>query len=229
VICLVVTVCLTFAILNIYIQGGVGQGHDAAWNAAALQSRFYRLVNTSGNHQGWILSHSTYVSANYVARLLFGAAYRITLTILRALRFSASEISSQVYVIRKNFPDGEYLYIENKQPMLWDSNFEGNGLAIYKVDDNADMQKNRGYPGHPNWPNEHYRVHVLQADGKTDIEQGISLGDAGDFWTKGMTLASGGDWPNTNSMTNGLQPTGITINVITDSSFVMVFQVTGLN
>jgi hypothetical protein len=30
-----------------------------------------------------------------------------------------SEISSQVYMIKKNFPEGEYLYIENRQPMLW--------------------------------------------------------------------------------------------------------------
>lgn len=31
----------------------------------------------------------------------------------------ASEISSQVYVIKQNFPDGEYLYIENRQPVKW--------------------------------------------------------------------------------------------------------------
>jgi hypothetical protein len=30
-----------------------------------------------------------------------------------------SEISSQIYVIKKNFPEGELLYIENRQPMQW--------------------------------------------------------------------------------------------------------------
>lgn len=148
----------------------------------------------------------------------------------RLALFSASEISSQVYVIKNKFPDGEYLYIENKQPMLWDSNWPNGGLVIYKVDDNADGQKNRGYPGHPNWPNEHYQVQVLQADGNYDIEQGLSEGDEGDFWTNGMTLGSGGDWPNTDAFGDGnRQQTGITISVASDSSFIMLFQVTGLS
>jgi hypothetical protein len=29
------------------------------------------------------------------------------------------EISSQIYVIKKNFPNGEYIYIENRQPYRW--------------------------------------------------------------------------------------------------------------
>lgn len=132
-------------------------------------------------------------------------------------------------MIRKNFPDGEYLYIENKQKFLWDENFEAGGIVMYHVDENAPKQTQRGYPGHPNWPQEHYRVHVLQADGKTDIEQGTNPGDAGDFWTIDMTLGPGGDWPNTDSLSTGQKQTGITINVISDSSFVMLFQVTGLN
>jgi M6 family metalloprotease-like protein len=31
----------------------------------------------------------------------------------------ASEFSNQVYVIKQNFPAGEYLYIENRQPVKW--------------------------------------------------------------------------------------------------------------
>jgi hypothetical protein len=31
----------------------------------------------------------------------------------------ASEFSNQVYVIKKNFPDQEFLYIENRQAVKW--------------------------------------------------------------------------------------------------------------
>lgn len=31
----------------------------------------------------------------------------------------ASELSNQVYVIKKNFPDQEFLYIENRQAVKW--------------------------------------------------------------------------------------------------------------
>lgn len=31
----------------------------------------------------------------------------------------ASEFSNQVYVIKHNFPDQEFLYIENRQPVKW--------------------------------------------------------------------------------------------------------------
>jgi len=141
----------------------------------------------------------------------------------------ASEISSQVYIIKKNFPEGEYLYIENKQPILWDSNWESGGLVIYKVDDNKVDQSERGYPGHPNWPQEHYRVQVLQADGLFDIEKGNGVGDVGDMFSSGMSLVPGGDYPNTDSFSTGQKQTGITINVLTDSSFIMLFEVSGLD
>ena len=76
--------------------------------------------------------------------------------------------------------------------------------------------------------NEHYQVSVLQADGNYDIEQN-NPGDEGDFWLNGMTLGPGGDWPNTDGFSFGnRQQTGITINIVSDSSFIMLFQVTGL-
>lgn len=110
-----------------------------------------------------------------------------------------------------------------------DSDWDSHGLVIYKVDDNADGQRARGYPGHPNWPKKHYQVSVLQADGKYDIETGKSPGDAGDFWTKGAKLSPGGGWPNTDGYSSGNRvQTGLTIEVLTYSQFIMLFRVTGL-
>jgi hypothetical protein len=113
--------------------------------------------------------------------------------------------------------------------MLWDADWPTGGILIYHVDENADGQKNRGYPGHPNWPKEHYQVAVLQADGLYQIENGESPGDEGDFWKKGMKLGPGGDGPSTDSYQSGtFKSTGIEIEILSDSSFVVLIKVSGL-
>jgi hypothetical protein len=105
----------------------------------------------------------------------------------------AAEASGQVYKIYLWGQD-EYLLIENRQPILWDTDMEGGGIVIYRYDGFLSDQKTRGYPGHANWPKEHYMLSVLQADGLYEIEQGINGGNSGDFWTFGMSLKPGGKY-----------------------------------
>jgi hypothetical protein len=91
------------------------------------------------------------------------------------------------------------------------------------------MQTKRGYPGHPNWPADHYRVAVLQADGNYDIEKGVNLGDEFDIFTTNMTLGPGPDvWPNTDSYQGSQYQTGIKITVVTEPGFVMIIKVEGI-
>jgi hypothetical protein len=74
------------------------------------------------------------------------------------------------------------------------------------------------------------QIHVLQADGNYDIEQGKNLGDKGDFWVKDMVLGPDDTWPNTNSYQGGVvKKTGIKITVLSDSGFIMLFKVEGLS
>lgn len=149
----------------------------------------------------------------------------------------SSAISSQVYMISAPFPTMEYLLIENRQPIKWDGDWPVGGIVIYHVDEFKDGQTERGYPGLPNFPLEHYMVSIVQADGKFDIEKGVNNGDAGDFWTKGMTLGPGGPidssnvkWPNTDSYSNaGIRaPTGLSITITSPSRMIMTFEVRGL-
>jgi M6 family metalloprotease-like protein len=142
-----------------------------------------------------------------------------------------SATSSQVFVIRSGFPSGEYLLIENRQVLKWDADWPASGIVVWHVDLLANGQTTRGYPGHANWPAEHYMVAVLQADGKYEIEKGISRGDAGDFWSAGMILRDSDTvWPNTASYQGGiLKRTGITIEFLTKSGFLMSFRVSGLS
>lgn len=91
-------------------------------------------------------------------------------------------------------------------------------------------QSRRGYPGSPDWPQDHYRVAVVQADGKFEIEKGTNGGDEGDFWAvRGMVLGPGGSQPNTDSYSTGrLRQTGLKITILSDSGYVMLFRVEGL-
>lgn len=114
-------------------------------------------------------------------------------------------------------------------PIFRDSDWTSSGLVIYRIDDNANMQKDRGYPGHPNWPKDHYQVSVLQADRKFEIEKGVNVGDGDDMWRKGDVLSPGGEFPNTDSIAGGQRTqTGITIEVLSDSQYVMLFKVSGV-
>jgi M6 family metalloprotease-like protein len=140
-----------------------------------------------------------------------------------------SEISAHVYKISHNFPTGEYLLIENRQPIKWDKDWEGSGIVIYHVDETKVKQTTRGYPGKAGWPADHYMVSVIQADGLYDIEKGNNMGDAGDFWVKDMVLGPGPNFPNTDSIQGGVQKaTGIKITIRSNSGFIMTFQVEGI-
>jgi hypothetical protein len=141
-----------------------------------------------------------------------------------------SEISGQVYKIDAHFPAGEYLLMENRQPIKWDGNFPAQcGIVIYHVDEAAAKQTTRSYPGMASWPKEHYMVSVVQADGRYDIEKGVNPGDESDFWRKGDVLGPGGDFPNTDSIQSGTRrATGLKIEILTDAGFIMSFRVSGI-
>jgi M6 family metalloprotease-like protein len=88
----------------------------------------------------------------------------------------ASEETNQIYIIQKGYPEGEYLLIENRQPIQWDGLLWNGGLLIWHIDEAADFQRNRGYPGQSGWPGNrnHYRVALEQADRHYDLEK-VSL------------------------------------------------------
>ena len=111
------------------------------------------------------------------------------------------------------FPKGEYLLIENRQPKDLDKKLPQGGLAIYKVDEAADLDS-EGHPGQDNWPSngKHYRVALLQADGQYDLEKGNNHGDKFDlFHAKGVNellpstkKEEDGPFPNTDSYKGGV-------------------------
>jgi len=82
----------------------------------------------------------------------------------------------------------EYLLIENRQPVGFETEMPGDGgLAIWHVDPEIYFAGGApGYPGQPLWPytGTHYGLAMLQADGSYDLENFIPS-DAGDLFAPG--------------------------------------------
>jgi M6 family metalloprotease-like protein len=152
----------------------------------------------------------------------------------------ASAENPDVYMIGRPFPTDEYILIENRQPIEWDSLLWNGGLLIWHIDDSIEGNDQRGYPGQFGWPGNgrHYRVAVASADRKYDLEKGDNTGDENDFWLMGNELQPGefeyeatnfSKYPNTNSYQGGsIFPTGIRIYNISQSGNVMSFMVSGM-
>mmetsp|Transcript_19086 Transcript_19086/g.29009 ORF Transcript_19086/g.29009 Transcript_19086/m.29009 type:complete len:341 (+) Transcript_19086:68-1090(+) len=189
---------------------------------------------------------------------LLGWARPIELTRGGFYRLEASCYSDTYFVIKHNFPSAqEFLIIENRHSCGFDRQIrESGGLAIYHVDETnpAKITRNTGgymdYESNPNnpvprkgFPTNHYRVAVLQADGRSQLEWHNGRGTYRDLFraydsTKGVNYIGddgirGFDedrkpmrraWPNTKSYMNGhLKSTGITISEISKPGRFMDF------
>lgn len=139
-----------------------------------------------------------------------------------------------VLVIQKGFPAGEYLLIENRQPLGFDSKIPQGGLAIWHIDEKAGIST-EGFPGQISWPHngKHYRVALLQADGLYELEQSQNTGNSGDLWRAngkaylGTSHSALGPFPNTDAYQNGeIIRTGIEVSEISMSGIIMSFRVT---
>lgn len=184
------------------------------------------------NPYGWTRDPKICSHIDAYSRIANGWLEPIEITKNGFYAIQPSEISGVIYKISAGYPSGEYLLIENRQAIKWDADWSSTGLVIYHIDEQAPGMLARGFPGHPNWPADHYIVAVQQADGKYDLEKGENIGDAGDFWQKGMVFGpneDGNTWPNSDAYQGGnVQKTGIRIEVMTKSGFVMRFKVDGI-
>ena len=94
-----------------------------------------------------------------------------------------------VFMIREGFSKGEYILIENRQPVGFDKDLprDVGGLAIWHIDEKKPNNEEAGYLGMPGWPgnNSHYKVALVQADGLFDLERGSGYGDENDLFRGG--------------------------------------------
>jgi immune inhibitor A len=105
-------------------------------------------------------------------------------------------------------PGSEYFLLENRQQAKFDKKLPGGGLLIWHVDDAIADNSNEN----------HYKVALVQADGKKDLELGTNRGDAKDVWTAGKNFTK---TSNPNSMSYGSLDTSVQVKNISVSSGVV--------
>ncbi len=131
------------------------------------------------------------------------------------------------YRITNGFPSNEYLLIENRQPVGFESIMPQGGLAIWHIDEAKSDNKNEGYPGQAGWPgnNNHFKIALLQADGAYHMERKNNRGDAGDVYHgAGVSILGPSTVPNTSRYQGGIvAATGIQISSISASASNMTF------
>jgi len=105
----------------------------------------------------------------------------------------------------------EYFLLENRQQTGYDARLPGSGLLIWHIDESQ--------PGNTN--ENHYKVALLQADGKRDMELDHNRGDGGDPYpgASGNTSFNATSTPNSKSYAN--QTTCVSVTGISASGPTM--------
>jgi immune inhibitor A len=100
-----------------------------------------------------------------------------------------AETTPDIYQLLWGSPTsgGEYFLVENRERVGFDAYLPGQGLAIWHIDEsmatsNGKDNANECYPGGPSCALQHYRVALVQADGRWDLERNVNPGDPGDLF-----------------------------------------------
>ena len=113
-------------------------------------------------------------------------------------------------------PGNEYFLVENRQQKKFDKFLPGSGLLVWHIDDNIDNNDNE----------RHYKVALVQADGKMDLEKGNNTGDGGDPWP-GDLRKTGFDTTTTpNSLSYGGLDSGVKVEKISTKNGIITADVT---
>ncbi|MEN8652708.1 M6 family metalloprotease domain-containing protein [Streptomyces sp. 21So2-11] len=111
----------------------------------------------------------------------------------------------------------EYFLVENRMRKDYDAELPGEGLLIWHIDDAATTNRDE----------RHYKVALVQADARRDMENNVNRGDEGDAYPGSATniAFTGSSTPNSKSYA-GL-PTGVAVTEIPppDPRMTVRFQV----
>jgi immune inhibitor A len=113
----------------------------------------------------------------------------------------------------KGKKSGEYFLVENRQRAGRDIGLPGNGLALWHIDDSQSDNTNP-------WS---YRVGLVQADGKRDLELNRNDGDPGDLFpgsAKVVSVQSAAPVQPNTFLNNGL-PSSVKVAAITEKNGIV--------
>ena len=109
----------------------------------------------------------------------------------------------------------EYFLLENRQRAKYDAQLPGDGLLIWHIDETQSG----------NTDESHYKVGLLQADGKRNLEQAQNRGDAGDPYPGSSSNTSLNSTSTPNSKSFAGQDTSVSVTAISASGPTMTAMV----
>jgi immune inhibitor A len=110
----------------------------------------------------------------------------------------------------------EYFLVENRQQTGFDVSLPGGGLLIWHIDESVSGNTNEA----------HYKVALIQADNKKDLEGGHNRGDAGDPYPGTAHNAAFSNSSSPNSKSYSGQNTCVSVTGISAPSAMMTASVT---
>jgi immune inhibitor A len=119
------------------------------------------------------------------------------------------------YTVHRLWKDGavgkEYFLVENRQKINFDKYIPNSGLLIWHIDDATASNSNEA----------HYKVALVQADGKKDMELNHNRGDAGDTYPGSTNNRKFDSTTTPNSKSYAGANTCVVVKNISDSAAVM--------
>jgi immune inhibitor A len=133
-----------------------------------------------------------------------------------AVNIADVKASNTVYRLWNNGEDGnEYFLLENRQQTGFDVSLPGAGLLIWHIDEAQST----------NTDEHHYKVALLQADGKRDLELNVNRGDPGDAYPGSSNNHTFNATSNPNSKSYGNVDSCVAVTEIGTSAPTMRVQV----
>ena len=118
----------------------------------------------------------------------------------------------KVYKLWKNgAPASEYFLVENRQKVLFDKFLPNSGLLVWHIDDATADNTNEA----------HFKVALIQADGKKDLELNHNRGDAGDTYPGSANNRTFNNTSNPNSKSYAGSSTCVQVTNISDPAATM--------
>ncbi len=95
---------------------------------------------------------------------------------------ATASAAADVYQLRPGGPErgGEYFLVEHRERTGFDAGIPGRGLLIWHIDEGESDNDRECYPGGPDCTTQHYKVSLVQADGKWELEKDVNQGNGGD-------------------------------------------------
>lgn len=206
---------------DLYDTGGNSQGGGdwslmggGLWNNVSnpdSSTEFFMVGNSPAHLDAWSKYKLGWTTPTPVPGILSGVSIR------------AASTAPDVYQLLGGTPEkGEYFLVENREKVNFDAGLPGSGLLIWHIDAAVANDTKECWPGGPSCSAGHYKVSLVQADDRYDLEKNANRGDAGDPFPGTADAISFDDASHPASTLYTGKASGVSVSDISQSGLTMI-------